>query len=844
MREALEQWDGTRESAEDLRARFRRSPVAQGRVEAGGRGLAKIRRAYDSEDDDAAALVRWLAKNPDELAPLAPLLGDPALGRWPWSEATTIDDGLAEATLSVLGRVPVVVGSELRAFLRVLLRVRPRPMWTAAARAMARQARHDRKLADTIADLWAQAFPDRIELGGPATRLRRHALYLGACHVGLGGSVPGPQPQSLAEQPLPKDDADRSVALQALFELPAVQGSLRGLLVDRNHGPLAERVIVAALPELDEETIQAVTAVLAKPRWRDADGLLAWMDTVTALDLGIEDGGAASRALELAKRPVGTARDLVALLQEALTPGDSALVPPRRRACALAEAVALLDAPDVRAVPWSTVARLAAVAAHPELGPSPIVALPGTCGEVGRAAIGVSSALAGCTVSHLLRGTGSGEGVFAISGLQNPFVATQVAVQLEQTLRTLPGDSERLRVLWRLLQTDPPERTFHELQDMIRADAPPGAPATGPLVDVVTAVAELYAHREPRDDGQALAHAMRALADRLDALEVPRAPPLRELAALVEAPAPRAIELLPGVLAGVLAWTAWVDGTDLPASEASTDLDDLGAAWVDLEAASPLVRPAHAAGIASATERIARRVGGCGWPERHAVAFVLSRIRAASEAAVRTGHRARHAAREIDDALRVGDEDTLRNRMTQPEFLALLTPAQLEQVHEFLLAQLAWWTAHRFRSTVRDRVALPSLFGHFLPMVAAISGGALLVQDFGTEWVDAARTQHAITERHVWTVAIALVMAFATLTGTLARRYHSPDSAPVRMARVLGRALPIFAMASVVAFTANAVALFTLNQLEVSTGVVGGSLALFLGVFVGLVLQSQPAPRD
>ena len=133
MREALEQWDGAAASAADLRARFRTSPVAEGRVADGDRGLSKIRRAYDAPGDPAS-LVRWLAKNPDELGPLAPLLGDPALGEWPWADAVTVDDELATATLDVLARVQVLASPELRRFLRVLLRVRPRPLWTGPAR--------------------------------------------------------------------------------------------------------------------------------------------------------------------------------------------------------------------------------------------------------------------------------------------------------------------------------------------------------------------------------------------------------------------------------------------------------------------------------------------------------------------------------------------------------------------------------------------------------------------------------------------------------------------------------------------------------------------------------------
>ena len=120
----LRAWDGSIAGADALRAALALEPAPRGRPAPGERGLAKLRSL--EEPGATAAYVRWLCEHPEEQLVVAPLLGDPRFGPWPWDDPFGLEDDTALGVLELLGSHRIAVDPAIRLFLRVFLRVRPR----------------------------------------------------------------------------------------------------------------------------------------------------------------------------------------------------------------------------------------------------------------------------------------------------------------------------------------------------------------------------------------------------------------------------------------------------------------------------------------------------------------------------------------------------------------------------------------------------------------------------------------------------------------------------------------------------------------------------------------------
>ncbi|MEQ1572112.1 MAG: hypothetical protein ABMA64_41170, partial [Myxococcota bacterium] len=558
-------WDRTPASAGELRARARafrgvgRAPRGEG---VGLRALAKVSELY-VKGGDPASLGAWLLKdrNLADGQLLAPLIGDPALGVWPYHDAL----GLSERELVVWARVfeqlRPVVDPSIRRVLQVAFHVRRRQTWPAVARAWAALALDDAPLRDELVAAWASTFADlgdrfpKTGLGRPTdgrgAHHRRHVLYLGCCWRALGRDEAGLPPGRLASMPLPSDDADRSVVVLGLTALARVAApELDPHLVQRARelGPdelseVAFRELFAALPPGPGRA--AIRAALIAPRWKPgrADALWEWLNTAawfadqgdaSAVEQMQAEAGEAASALgwRLGRAPAAEPVDaLIGRLGSLLDPDRFEVVPHRRRAALLAETRLLMRTDDVAPLSWPSVVRVA----HPAAGDR---ALRGDVADVGEPSLCVLLAERALTSRTLLRDVAlDPANVLRIGGIQDGFVAGQVAVQTERILRELATDADRVRFLWKLLQQDPPHRTFAELGLVLRTDG-------HPLHPMVRAVSALDQRRDEGADTEAIARAFAELVSCTCALlgaEAPIASALgglaRELVAAVVTPA-------------------------------------------------------------------------------------------------------------------------------------------------------------------------------------------------------------------------------------------------------------------------------------------------------------------
>ncbi|MCB9669571.1 MAG: hypothetical protein H6734_08885 [Alphaproteobacteria bacterium] len=816
----LPRWDGTDTHAADLRTRAATLSVPRGRPADGERGLRKLLAAYGGQPD-TGRLLRWLAERPSELPATAALLGDPALGPWPWDAPLTVGDDDALAALGCLAEVRIPGSPEVARFLRVFFRDRRRGVWTTASRALARQSPH------TAAQLWTRTFPAGLDLAPTDRphRLVRHVAHLGFALAALGEAPPGFAPAEPLAAP-PHDDADWSVliagAALCLDHPDVVPALVRGTARLGAH-PLAERALLDVLPLLPHDVRPVVEGRLREERWVDTDGLLAHRDTLRAL-------GVPTPSAHLPIREVATR------LRDLFDPVLGDLASPRERAT---ELVALLETlrehhPDR---PWSPLARAAGLQ-DPK----------GAVGEVAADAIGLQTALSGWPVQHLLRSARLDEGGWlALASRQEAVVATQVALHVERTLREVNADPERVRVLWRLLQADPPARTFEELLALLRADVLPGSVGEGPVFDLVRAVAGLDA---VRDGGGSLAELAVAL-EALDHAAVPLLdggvrPPFVELAALVrdDGGASGIVEGLTGLLApgmgGLLAWNAWIDGRTTPSPEetsaAGRATRELVRALDELAAAHPQVLPHHVTGLVSAADLVRRLPTRFGWPERFAVLRLLARLETEGWDALDRGTTAVGAARALERALVKGDEQAVLACVATPEARAALRPQDLTRVQAFLLDGMRWADAARLRAQVADRVDLRAPAVHLLPIFAAVAGGSLLVLDFGDAWLQMAAG--GLGPRYALTVVLTLGMSFLVLATTIGGRSRCGS-------RVLVvRTAPVFLATWLTAAVSSGLVAITLGSVSLITLPLFASLALFLGVFVGLILQGRSLRAD
>lgn len=960
--EALKAWDGSAEDAQSLRELVKGAgqlrPGKGDDAEPGDRALAKFSSLYSNPNKGVARIGSWLLENPDGVALVAPLLGDPTLGRWPYHHPYEISEADARSWLRVLAAVPVLVDEPTRQFVKVMLQVRRRETWTVAAQTAGKMAHRDAVLKKHLERLWVTCWPEGLGRKWPSkggaglsraaavhgrryTHLPRHTFVWACAHLAnrptgdaaADAALKGLTAETVLQMQLPERDADRSVVLRGYEALLA--GPDRATVVTHLGRRAAElgadvmseealRDIYDALTANSAEGLcrQEIRKALLRARWRPAyyDVLWSWMDTARWFaDAGdqeavahiLETAGPARTALELglmlSEDTVNSANGeslsvdaLTTRLGRLLVPDRLHVMPPLERAITLCESRALLAQPQFATLDWPTLVRLATrgfdgqssgslsktgevgglVGAHPPM--------PGTVAEVGLASLGVMMSHQKVTSRTLMRGYHlSREAVLAIADIDDGFVATQVAVHSERLLREaalsgggVHGGDRQVRFLWQLLEQNPPARTFEELDLVLRRElqgtpnhgdgdstTPRDAPSqTEALRTVIRSVSDLDHLRGTPDLGLTIRH-FATLIRRTEALVAPaadetqRQPDMGALAddleQLISHPTENAPlsrdwwhefeELVVGEVGhgGFVDWALWLEDADSEARERRRRLVDkalrqLQAAVDVVRAARPSVTVHHFEELEVAASAIRPALGALGWPEQTILRGLLQRLLDAGREALDEGRKSRAVVESTRVLLAREDEAALASLTQDTASLALLPVSTLKDVHGFLLKHMLFGSARALRANCADRVPLPSPLGWMMPLYGAVAGGTFLVLDVGEAWLDLVK--NAAWTRYGATVGLTLLASFLLMAGS-SGTVTSAGSRLGQLLRHAARVVPTYLVALVVAFTVAAIAMATLGRFSEPHAplllVIWSSLSLFLGVFVGLIVQGQ-----
>jgi hypothetical protein len=910
-------WDGTAKAAHALRDELRElEGVRQKGGTPGEQALLSARSGYRKRRPPDLARA---ACDPSWARALAPFVGDPEMGAWPFHQPLTIDDDVAAGWLRVLAH-GAVVDAALRTFVITMFRVRRRQVWIPASFALAKLAQRDDKLLALLLERWRESFPKGLpakwsgEVLARAPRRKaargddpdhahaaRHVFHAACAWLAAstaGVTLDGLAAADFAALALPHGDAsDASVVLHGLAALvrgPATVGAVLPHLAMRvteaMPSPLCDEALrelatalesVVAAPELRA----TVTERLARPSWRGMqrvarlDNLASWVDTArwlaergdsTRLGALRDDAGEARPLLELALDGTipapGNAVDAASVrLARVLDDDVWDTTPDRERALLVAELLALLDHADVAPLPWGALVHRAAPRAS--LEPA-----AGTVAEAARADLAVLCARRDYPPRTLLREAQLSEAVVLhLAGCQDGYVARQVAIELERHLRVLAraarGEAAagvaQAKLCWRLLQRNPPSVTLRELARVLR----------GTDTDLHRLVRALGRLDELRDRGAAvtdIAEAYRVAAVATHRLGDREAPSMSLLGTVADSLV-RAAELdEEGV--GSEAWLRalsrcllgergehgldqWLRWLGAPAPGLESRWQRFAAAAAALRRASPRVDEAHCEELASATAELSAAISSLSWPEE----TVLRRALALTERWIeRARDQARRRAAEVERVTAMldrGDEEGVLDVVATGEALDLLGADELRRMARFLLLRLRYRAAARLRREVRERVLLPGPWTHVAPLIAGVSSGTLLVLDVGIAWNDVVSRGHETG--YVATVAIALLLSLAQLAIRVAAvSPPRPGMSRVGWVTRLGvRIAPTYLGALFLACTTSGIVLWTLagtaarqvNDVSLpfaAQTLLWGSLSLFLGIFLGLVVQGKSTFSD
>jgi hypothetical protein len=935
---ALATWDGSTAGAESLRAAVKaiREVPHRRLTDNAERALGLAVRACRKSDPAAVTreegLEWWLG----------PFIGDPALGSWPFDDALGIDDEEAITWLPLVAHCAIVTES-VRTFVRIMFRTRRRDTWVPAARAAAMLALRDAEIAAWLKALWVASFPAGLDGGSPSpedlvpdigvlgidkgdrVHVRRHVLFAASVWLSAGGDAqhfPGLSVQTLAGLPLEPDDSDASVVLRAFIDLLGGQATrpvLLPLLPDRLGHACTGEMSEAALRDLAdvlrqfhgdaaaEAAFSVSRTTLLAPRWLAAkhakrvDALWSWLDTAAwcrrnddrsgleemaraatglpaALQARLDDGAAPAEDYD----PVA---DLVEHLQAILSSHVWATTLDEQRATLVVETLLSLRRVDLAELPWGDILgrameRIKGVSTPP---------LDGALGKVGAASLALLLAGRNYSPAVLLRDRQFDQAtVLALAVSGDRFISRQLAIQVDRLLRRA-GSIGQLRLLWNLLQADPPGETFKQIKLTLRGS---GTGLHG-IVGEVTALDALRDRGAPAKDvadqycvltRQALewlhipagvtgglAQAGEVAIDVTACLEqIPSG--LREVVRATDEGAAmsgewlRSLELL--LLGddadnheqrrryGLKEWLTWL-GTPVPA---------LAASWAEFRSVADTVRSLDPAVPLSVCDRLAAALDALNASIRHAAWPEVLLVRHALDAA-RCWHRALlvrarsswRASEEVRGLMDRGDEHGLTERLSgtgrglEPTIALVLPAEDLRAVHRYLLRHLRFREASRLRREAHGRVRLPASVMHLAPLLATVMAGPLLILDMGTAWNDIVGGH---PRQYATTVCLALAVSLALLFYDLAGRGGMGTASTRRgrlasAAAMLLRVLQPFGLAFVLAFLVSALVLWTLSG--TSTAPAGGywaqvvlwsCLSLFLGIVVQLVLQGRGAVRE
>jgi hypothetical protein len=568
-----------------------------------------------------------------------------------------------------------------------------------------------------------------------------------------------------------------------------------------------------------------------------------------------------------------------------LSPTLFATTPPAEQVIACVELVWLLRQPAAQSLPWPVLVERAIGTPLPGSGE----------GDVASAAeIDVAIWLAErqiepkCLLHDLV--IDDQTRLLRLVACQSGMVARQAAIQLERHLRNpflgASGEdtalrAERLKLLWRVLQHRPHKHLFPETVKMLRTDA-------GELEPVLTAIQALLfpapnAKRlESANAYQRLAHAAstylpanNALRDHFHYL-AEHIPAVAQLDAspelsgwwhvfsplFVGAP-PVDTELGERISGGeplnrgLVGWMAWL----------GLAFDDFDACWkafdesaAELDRTKLDVSEAVCDDFERCLAQLACVFEPLPWPERMLAKLLLDSAGTWLEQKRSRSRRSRRLSARLHQALSNKDElwlrkmvDTGGTRPSAPEQedtvvvrdLDYLPESDLRALNDFFLSQLHFDEHKRLRAMVRGRqIVLPSSWRYYASLYIAVTAGSFLTLDFGEAWND-------VVVRGQWLpFGITVVLAQAMSFGLIWCQLDAPPPT-VQHFRRLRRVVPLFATALCFAVVSSAVVLWTLDGTAIREPELGevipflpqlalwSSLALFFGVFMGLILGGR-----
>lgn len=901
---AVREWDGSLESAGPIRRQAAGFDVPRRNgTTPEERGLMAALSSYRKKDP--ARLWFDPDRDPESARSVAPFVGDPRIGAWPWDDPAHMREEDGQRWLPLLGRFGAWNDRGILAACWQFHRTRPRSSWLPASLALAELSIRSDALLAQLLDEWRVCFGDAVPERWPKTGLAdahvgvsrppdlthraRHILHTMSAVVGRGGRLDGALDLArIAEMPLPPDGADASVVLNAIGELHRredLRARIVAALPSRAPETPADLMAEAALRSLYDAVsgsssarpaIDAIRARLQETRWcqirswQRADALWSWLQTAAwaraqghvdiVADMLRVAGEAERPAALMFDQPGGDPVELALRgLKVLLDPVVFSTTPDSPKAVCVVETVLLLARPEVAALPWAAIVERA-VGRVPTRQPA-----PGLVRDAALSDLVLALADQDYTPAFILRDRVlSPESVVRLAASHNGFVATQVAVQAERLLRQAIIDAQdQIRFIWRVLEQDPPDRTFVELRRMLRGE-------DTPLHRLTEAATRLDAVR-PKHDHAELA---RAHADFLRAAATVLPPSahgagggpadqMKDLAAAFAAvgrpvvPAKELADSLAGLKSlligehdrGGLGWFLRWLGHSVPELDERWDRFER-ALGVLRSSASALSRLEYNEFVESAA-RLRDVTAQMAWPERATVDHVLGRIAAWACDLLRESERGDAQRRRVQHLLAVSDEDGVVGFLDDEGVsMAWLRQDDLKNIHRFLLDHLLLKSAGRLRARARERMALPSAWSHLAPLFQGAVGGPFVVLDIGTPWNELLTAGHTVP---FWsTVVASLLLSYGILTGSLAS-FANVSLSPLRpfmafSARVFKAWIAAFSVSAVVSvlmmLTLSGTSLRTSEQGAIPLGsqvLLWSSLAMVLGVLLQLVLQGRSA---
>ncbi len=827
------------------------------------------------------------------------------------------------------------------------------PASRAFARLAAHDPELRKELASTWSGCFPKGLPKRWLGSGlqaerqagaeDASHRRRHVLHTACCYVAGGGDsqlLPGFDFVALAKLGHVGDDSDSSVILLGLWEAFAAQrepAALRHLraFLERPENQAFEqtdsslRLVAEALQSWQHPDARAcleeLLTRLSEPRWKEIGGnkhvaakvgaLWSWLETARwmaeqgfadRVDSMRKEAGDAEWAFELALQgdaalrgcPASALAERLTVLLDEVAAGSTSV---RRLAIRVVESRLIAETDELSTVDSSLLFRRATRACELVRKAAGEPKLLSAAGDTAASLIVALVQRGLCDRSYFLRDLSlPAESVLSLAGDADDAVAKQIAVQMERLLREAyvppgPGGKEQpqasqFRLLWKLLQEDPPTTAFEELGIMLRGESThlhgfvaacrdldrardAGAPDSALVAtyQLVVEAAEGLLAGEGEHRG---VHPLRCLNELGRALEELVHDEPGKDARTEGAWAPDPKKTLPafervllgtGRHTGAVALSAWQ--APLGAGEAAKLRDDWTGLWSEFSdsvhaylGAKEAVSEAHQRKVQRSFDHLESSVETLGWPERNLTRRVRERFGAWID-----GHEDRVSAQvvfseKVQRALDGADEERLLALVfhagttdLRKDDLARLLPDQIRAIHSFLLSHLHLRGAASLRDEVRDRVQLPSRSQYMAPLIAGVAAGSILVLDVGGEWLKLATAGN--WPPYVTTVVLALSASLALLAGDLAGRMRSSAGKSTkpgsRLLAVLRRVAGTFALATTAAFLFSAVVIFSIGGVVCDGGdpynvwdlLIFGSLSLFLGIFLGLILQGRRTTR-